>query len=99
MSLPQTTEKSSECAARRTEPDDLVRDGFPVVSPGWTPASHVERPPTFAHLPLAAWLALPPADPWCKQFGVQRGQPIDLGTEDFGGRWRDDLKLGSGLFR
>ena len=27
--------------------------------------------------------------------GVQRGQPIDLGTEDFGGGRCDDLKLRS----
>jgi len=28
--------------------------------------------------------------------GVERGQPVDLGTEDFARRWRDDLKLRSG---
>jgi hypothetical protein len=28
--------------------------------------------------------------------GVQCGQPVDVGTEDFGGRWGDNLKLGSG---
>jgi hypothetical protein len=28
--------------------------------------------------------------------GVQRGQPIDLGTEHFGLRRQDDFELGSG---
>ena len=36
--------------------------------------------------------------PVSPRVGVERGQPIDLGTEDFGGRWGDDLELGSGHF-
>jgi hypothetical protein len=30
--------------------------------------------------------------------GVESSQAVDLGTEDFGGGWRDDLKLGAGHF-